>query len=548
MLSKQVLPLLALAGSAVAQLPSITMKGSKFFYPNGTQFFMKGVAYQQDTAASDGNGGSTFDKTEDFKDPLANKDRCQKDIPRLVELGTNTIRTYAIDPTEDHTFCMNMLQDAGIYVVSDLGQPNLSINRDDPNWNVELFDRYKAVVDEMGKYSNVIGFFAGNEVSNNNTNTQASAYVKAAVRDTKKYIADNMANNNGRWMGVGYAANDDPDIRIDIAHYFNCGPEEEAIDFWGYNIYSWCGQSTLQRSGYNDQADFFRNYSVPVFFAEYGCNNEGAENRLFQETGALYEDTMTEVFSGGIVYMYFQEANDYGLVELSNSGSPDRLQPAFDNLAQHHADADPKGVSEDSYNPTNQPAECPEISEVWKVDPQLPPTPDSSLCDCAVAASSCVRASNLDVKEFADMFGTICGDFPEICAGINGNATTGVYGAYSMCNAAEKLDYVLGQYVEARNGASDACDFGGNAQTQSAKEDSSCSDKLAAASSVNEQAATATAPIDNPNATGSGDSGSGDDSAALPGAAMLRVFALGDLAVGLYMVVALGAGAAMIAL
>jgi hypothetical protein len=543
MLSKQALPLLALAGSAVAQLPSITMKGSKFFYPNGTQFFMKGVAYQQDTAASDGNGGSTFDKTEDFKDPLANKDRCTKDIPKLVELGTNTIRTYAIDPEADHSFCMGKLQDAGIYVVSDLGQPNLSINRDDPAWNVELFDRYKAVVDEMGKYSNVIGFFAGNEVSNNDTNTQASAYVKAAVRDTKKYIAD----TSDRWMGVGYAANDDPDIRIDIAHYFNCGPVEEAIDFWGYNIYSWCGESSLQESGYNDQADFFRNYSVPVFFAEYGCNNEGAENRLFQETGALYEDAMTEVFSGGIVYMYFQEANDYGLVNMTRDGSVVELQPAFDNLAEHHHDADPQGVNMDDYTPDAEAAECPSISEVWKVDPELPPTPDSSLCDCAVAASSCVRKNNLDPEEFADMFDIICGDFPEICAGINGNATTGVYGAYSMCNAGEKLDYVLGQYLEATDNNSDSCDFGGNAQTQSGSEESGCSDKLAAASSVNEQAATATAPIDNPNATGSSDEGD-DEGAALPGAAIFRVFALGDLAVGLYMVVALGAGAAMIAL
>jgi hypothetical protein len=230
-------------------------------------------------------------------------------VPLLAALGTNTIRTYAIDPTADHSVCMKLLSDAGIYVISDLSEPSLSINRDTPVWDVELQERYNAVVDEMAQYDNVIGFFAGNEVTNQRNNTGASAYVKAAVRDTKAHIK----SKGGRWLGVGYAANDDADIREDIAHYFNCGDQEHAIDFWGYNIYEWCGKSTFEESGYKTQVDFFANYSVPVFFAEYGCNTVGgAEGRIWDETTALYSDEMTGVISGGIVYMYFEEANDYG--------------------------------------------------------------------------------------------------------------------------------------------------------------------------------------------------------------------------------------------
>ena len=224
----------------------------------------------------------------------------------LQELQTNTIRVYAINPDEDHTQCMQALTDAGIYVIADLSEPLTSIKRDAPRWDTPLYKRYTAVVDLLSQYTNTIGFFAGNEVSNEMSNTNASAFVKAAVRDMKKYIKD----KGYRPMGVGYATNDDQEIRSDMEAYFNCGPPEESIDFWGYNIYSWCGDSSYQESGFDQRTLEFSKYTVPVFFAEYGCNQ--VQPRKFTEVGALYGDQMTPVWSGGIVYMYFQEANNYG--------------------------------------------------------------------------------------------------------------------------------------------------------------------------------------------------------------------------------------------
>lgn len=227
-------------------------------------------------------------------------------MPLLAELGTNVIRVYAIDPTKDHKTCMTLLEEAGIYVIQDLSNPQNSIERDNPSWTTSLFEGYAAVIDEMSQFTNTLGFFAGNEVSNQANNTNASGYVKAAVRDSKAYIK----TKGYRDIGVGYATNDDAEIRDDLADFFNCGKAEESIDFWGYNIYSWCGKSSFQKSGFDVRTKEFEDYNVPVFFAEYGCNEPSP--RVFTEVEAIYGPQMTDVWSGGIVYMYFQEANNYG--------------------------------------------------------------------------------------------------------------------------------------------------------------------------------------------------------------------------------------------
>lgn len=501
---------------------------------------MKGIAYQQEVGAGGSSSKRADTKKKNYVDPLSDEKICKRDVPLLKELGTNVIRTYAIDPTADHAACMKLLQDAGIYVVSDLSEPDNSINRDTPQWNTDLFARYTAVIDELAQYPNVIGFFAGNEVSNAKNNTGASAFVKAAVRDSKAYIKNNKKIT--RWLGVGYAANDDKDIRAEIADYFNCNTVDESIDFWGYNIYSWCGKSSMQKSGYDQQVKFFENYSVPVFFAEYGCNNEGAANRIFDETAALYSDAMTGVFSGGIVYMYYQEANDYGLVKVT--GDKATKLKDFDALKNQIKKSDPKTVEMSSYKPGGKMNECPKLTDNWQANKALPPSPDKNLCSCMAKSRACVPKSDLPVKKFGDIFGFICKASPESCVGINGNATTGVYGAYSMCNDQEKLAYVLDAYYTSQKKAKDACDFNGSAQLQTANSDSSCSNALASASDVNKKAATATAPVGG----GGAQATSTGDSFAVHGAPVARVFAIGDFAVGLYMLVALCVGAGMVAL
>lgn len=123
---------------------------------------------------------------------------------------------------------MKSFEDAGIYLLLDIATPHFSINRNTPEYTVHLYNAYKATVDAFAKYSNVIGFIAGNEVTNDKTNTQASAYVKGALRDIKAYIK----NTKSRQIPVGYASNDDEFIRDAIKDYFNCGDEGAQVCFF----------------------------------------------------------------------------------------------------------------------------------------------------------------------------------------------------------------------------------------------------------------------------------------------------------------------------
>ncbi|RMZ74968.1 hypothetical protein DV737_g5553, partial [Chaetothyriales sp. CBS 132003] len=449
-----------ITAAAASDFPSIVIKGSKFFYSNnGTQFFIRGVAYQQDYS----NNGSES-STSSYIDPLISASNCKRDIPYLLKLRTNTIRVYAIDPEEDHDDCMQLLQDAGIYVIADLSAPNASINRDSPSWNDDLYSRYTSVIDVMAQYPNTLGFFAGNEVSNNASNTDASAFVKAAVRDMKAYIKA----EGYRTIGVGYATNDDADIRVNLADYFDCGKSANAVDFWGYNIYSWCGDSSYTESGYSVRTEEFEDFNIPVFFAEYGCNT--VQPRTFTEVAALYGSNMSSVWSGGIVYMYFQESNDYGLVTVS--GTSVSTLADFKYLSSEIATVSPSGVNSADYTPTNTAAaSCPSVDSDWQASSSLPPTPNSELCECMYNSLTCVPYDVTSSDDIADLFSIVCGLGDDVCAGIAANGTSGDYGAYGMCNSQQQLGWVLNVYYDqqsASGNAASACDFSGSATTQSA--------------------------------------------------------------------------------
>jgi hypothetical protein len=87
----------------------LIIQGSRFFYPNGTQFFIKAIAYSNDARSAPGSSS--------FIDTISDELSCTRDIPYLQRLGINVLDVRDVDNKTDHSSCMSLLQSAGIYVL-----------------------------------------------------------------------------------------------------------------------------------------------------------------------------------------------------------------------------------------------------------------------------------------------------------------------------------------------------------------------------------------------------------------------------------------------
>ncbi|KAI1296353.1 glycolipid anchored surface protein [Xylaria venustula] len=328
------------AATSVAAVTSLEVQGSQFVNPKtGDAFQIVGAAYQI--------GGSSGYEPKEGKDPLSNGDICRRDAALLQMLGVNTIRVYNLDPDLNHDECASIFNAAGMYMLIDVNSPLVgeSLNSLEPwtSYYEAYVNRTFAVVENFKAYPNLLGFFSGNEVIDAvKTGATAPPYIRAVTRDLKNYIK----NHADRQIPVGYSAADVRDVLEDSWNYFQCSIEgekddESRADLFALNSYSWCGNSNFHESTYDQLVALFENTSVPVFMSEFGCNTPSP--RVFTEIAAIYGSNMTGVFSGGVVYEYAQEPNNYGLATVNDDGSVDLLAD-FRTLQNQYAKVDFESV------------------------------------------------------------------------------------------------------------------------------------------------------------------------------------------------------------
>lgn len=321
-----IIPCLLALGNGVAALNAIAVRNNVFYDTTTNQrFFMIGVDYQP--------GGASA--VEAGTDPLSDIEICRRDVFLFQQLGVNTVRVYSVDNAINHDECMSLYNTAGIYLILDVNSPieGQHLNRDEPwtTYNSIYAEHVFRTIEAFGGYENTLGFFSGNELINSDESAFASApYIKAITRDMKAYIRAHL----DRPIPVGYSAADDIKYRIETATYMACGSESDGVnDFYSVNSYQWCGQQTIQTSGYDTLISQFSNFTLPLFFSEYGCNE--VTPRSFGEVEAVYSSSMTPYFSGGLVYEFTQESNNYGLVQISDSGTAQLLSD-YEALQQRY--------------------------------------------------------------------------------------------------------------------------------------------------------------------------------------------------------------------
>ncbi|KAG6041977.1 hypothetical protein E4U41_007496 [Claviceps citrina] len=338
-----------------ASFPTVTVSGNAF-YAGQDRFYLRGIDYQP--------GGSSANE-----DPLADTDVCLRDIAKFKDLGVNTIRVYAVDNKKNHDKCMQALQDANIYLVLDVNNPKYSLNRakPGPSYNAKYLQSVFATVEMFAKYPNTLAFFSGNEVINDEKDTdKAAPYVKAVTRDMKNYI-----NSRGlRKIPVGYSAADVSKNRMQTAMYMNCGTDDMRSDFFAFNDYSFCN-TNFQQSGWDQKVKNFTDYGLAIFLSEYGCIDN--RPRKFEEVEALMSKEMTGVYSGGLLYEYSYEANEFGIVKISSLKAKTVTETDEYAALKSVLKANPAPAGNGGAASTTHAVSCPTFEANWQVDPSLVP-------------------------------------------------------------------------------------------------------------------------------------------------------------------------------
>lgn len=348
-------------------VPVVTVSGNAF-WAGKERFYIRGIDYQP--------GGSS-----QMVDPLADTSICNRDIAEFKKLGINTVRVYITDNSKNHDDCMDSLATAGIYVILDANNPLYSINRDNPgpSYNTEYLQSVFATIDAFEKYPNTLAFFSGNEVINSTADSTLSApYVKAVTRDMRQYIR----TRGYRQIPVGYSAADISSNRMEMANYMNCGTDDERSDFFAFNDYSWCN-TDFKTSGWDQKVKNFTGYGIAIFLSEYGCITNG---RDFSEISALMGSEMTSVYSGGLLYEYALEANNFGIASIRGTSVSEL--PEFTKFASAMKN-NPAPGGNGGFTATTHNAVCPTKNSGWLVDSTLlPAIPDGAITYMMLGAGS----------------------------------------------------------------------------------------------------------------------------------------------------------------
>ncbi|MEP2023317.1 MAG: hypothetical protein ABJH98_14655 [Reichenbachiella sp.] len=311
---------------------AISTYGKAFVDASGTRFMVRGIAL---------SSFMPINKTDDLLADV-NYDYIKNIVlPHLTFLGVNTVRVYQVNTELSHKKVMNLLEANNIYVMIGTVTPSISVDRIDPKYTIDIYNRITAVAQEFCSYPNTLAFSVGNEVvfpgeiytaKKNNANAandtikQDAAVIKSMIRDLKKY----MNTQSLRAVPVGVAMQDGPTSTLKawggigtdvVAQYYAAGSPAERADYIGINTYRYVNPSTGHGplNAYDGLAAEVTTLPVPVFLTESGGLNiqSGSAPDSTRDwaivTQVFNNPTLYEQLSGQIAFEFFEKEGYHGL-------------------------------------------------------------------------------------------------------------------------------------------------------------------------------------------------------------------------------------------
>jgi len=102
---------------------------------------------------------------------------------------------YNVDPQANHDACASIFYTAGIYMIIDVNTPFAAIDRGNPSgtYDADYLTHIFQVVEAFKNYPNTLGFFAANELINDDTTAGTDPpYIR--VRGGLETLIKNLAN------------------------------------------------------------------------------------------------------------------------------------------------------------------------------------------------------------------------------------------------------------------------------------------------------------------------------------------------------------------
>lgn len=393
----KMIQLISLVVASVLSLSPLVIKDTAFMHADsGEPFLIRGVLYQPTSP-------------ESLDDPLANIAICQRDVPVLKNLGVNTIYVKNTALLADgHGKCMQLFGEAGIYVLVDLPDADVSIS---DHYTSEIFQHHLEKANEFSQYNNTLGVVVAYNVTGD-----YQPYVKAAIRDLRHAM-------KVRNLPLGYSHADMSNKKASQV-MMGCG---ERADFFALDISGDCELSSPKEVSM--MAKDIQKFHGPAFFSGFGCRKEAGKVRTFEEASVIFSNV-----SGG----FFNEYSTHSLLSILDMQNG-TVFPTEEFLNAQKSIAKEIDLTDITPDHTTHLYRCTESSKT------LPPAPNPLLCTCATAQLKCVGSpkSKLGYKrnETLEIYNDLCKK--GFCKDIIPNPKKSLYPKLSQCEFHTQLSVVF---------------------------------------------------------------------------------------------------------